>query len=66
MHSLLNKRVHNLTVYLTLLRYVKIKGQLAMQKTGLIVCTEVRKGFHLGNTDPEPILVLVGERNVWD
>lgn len=35
-----------------------------MQRTSLEECTEVGVGFHLGNTDPEPILVLVSEGNV--
>ena len=60
-----NNRAHNVTVHLTLLRDVRIKGQLAMQRTSLVVCIEVRTGFHLGNTDPEPILVLVSEGNVY-
>lgn len=53
-----------MTVHLTLLRDVRIKGQLAMQRTSLVVCIKVREGIHLGNTDPEPVLVLVSEGNV--
>lgn len=43
-----NKRAHNWTVHLTLLIFVRIKGQLAMQKTSLIVCTEVNTGISPG------------------
>lgn len=53
-------------VGLTLLRDVRLTGQLAMQRTSLVVCIRVRKGIHLGNTDPEPISVLVSDSNVWD
>lgn len=64
MKSFSIKGAHGLTVCLTLFSAVTIKGQLAMQRTSLVVCIKVRKGTHLLNTDPEPILVLASEGNV--
>lgn len=31
------------------------------KQNSLILCIKVKRKIHLGNRDPEPILVLVGE-----
>ncbi len=59
-----NKSTHNFTVHLTLLRDVEVKGQLAMQRTSLGVCIEVRKGFHLDKTDPDHVSSTFLSRSV--
>lgn len=47
-------------------KFIKISENLraashAQEKPSLILHIEVKRRFHLGNRDPEPILVLVGE-----